>query len=124
MKSSLLCRLKVATPNIYPSNSRPKEYLTPRSDRLCRRSQDQGSGDCAEGADPQRPGAVCGYLRRATVKCLSSSYKEEALHLRNRLLLFRFRNLNTRQLIDGLIDRTIEPRLNQVFVPLLSIIPD
>src|SRR6266498_873597 len=55
---------------------------------------------------------------------LSDSYKEEALHIRNRLLLFRFRNLNKRKPAEDLVDRTIEPRLNQIFVPLLSIIED
>ena len=55
---------------------------------------------------------------------LSSSYKEEALHIRNKLLLFRFRNLNKRMPEESLVDRTIEPRLNQIFVPLLSIIED
>jgi hypothetical protein len=55
---------------------------------------------------------------------LPSSYQEEALHLRNRLLLFRFRNLHKRQIAEGLVDRSIEPRLNQIFVPLLSIIED
>jgi hypothetical protein len=53
---------------------------------------------------------------------LPSEYKEEALHLRNRLLLFRFRNRNKRRIVENLIDRTIEPRLNQIFIPLLSII--
>jgi len=55
---------------------------------------------------------------------LSSSYKEEALHIRNKLVLFRFRNLNKRMPEESLVDRTIEPRLNQIFVPLLSIIED
>lgn len=55
---------------------------------------------------------------------LSNSYKEEALHIRNKLLLFRFRNLNKRKPAESLVDRTIEPRLNQIFVPLLSIIED
>ena len=55
---------------------------------------------------------------------MSSSYKEEALHIRNKLLLFRFRNLNKRMPEESLVDRTIEPRLNQIFVPLLSIIED
>jgi hypothetical protein len=55
---------------------------------------------------------------------LPSTYKTEALHLRNRLLLFRFRTLGKRQAIGSLVDRTIEPRLNQIFVPLLSIIDD
>ena len=55
---------------------------------------------------------------------LPSSYKEEALHLRNKLLLFRFRNLHKRSAAESLVDRRIEPRLNQIFVPLLSIIED
>src|SRR6266542_2544453 len=55
---------------------------------------------------------------------LPSTYKEEALHIRNKLLLFRFRNLNKRKPAENLVDRSIEPRLNQIFVPLLSIIED
>jgi len=55
---------------------------------------------------------------------LPGSHKEEALRLRNNLLLFRFRNLNMHQAAEELVDRAIEPRLNQIFVPLLSIIDD
>jgi hypothetical protein len=55
---------------------------------------------------------------------LSTAHKEEALHLRNKLLLFRFRNLHKQQTTESLVDRSIEPRLNQIFVPLLSIIED
>src|SRR5437870_3996771 len=55
---------------------------------------------------------------------LPATYKEEALHLRNKLLLFRFRNLHKRLPTETLVDRSIEPRLNQIFVPLLSIIDD
>lgn len=55
---------------------------------------------------------------------LSDSYKDEALHLRNKLLLFRFRNLGRRLPTEELVDRTIEPRVNQVFAPLLTIIDD
>jgi hypothetical protein len=55
---------------------------------------------------------------------LPAVYKEEALHLRNKLLLFRFRNLHKRAPQESLVDRMIEPRLNQIFVPLLSIIED
>jgi hypothetical protein len=55
---------------------------------------------------------------------LPSTYKEEALHIRNKLLLFRFRNLHKREATESLVDRSIEPRLNQIFVPLLSIIDD
>ncbi len=55
---------------------------------------------------------------------LPSSYKDEARHLRNKLLLFRFRHLQSVRTDDRLVDRAIEPRLNQVFVPLLSIVED
>jgi hypothetical protein len=51
-------------------------------------------------------------------------HKQEALHLRNQLLMFRFRNFHKRTLSESLVDRSIEPRLNQIFVPLLSIIED
>lgn len=52
------------------------------------------------------------------------SYKAEALQLRNQLLLFRLRNRFKCEAREELVDRTIEPRLNQIFVPLLSIIED
>lgn len=63
-------------------------------------------------------------LREDVPISLPASHKEEALRLRNKLLLFRFRNLNKRQASETLVDRSIEPRLNQIFVPLLSIIED
>lgn len=55
---------------------------------------------------------------------LPSAYKEEALALRNKLLLFRFRNLGKKKAVEDYVDRGIEPRLNQMFVPLMSIIDD
>src|SRR5216117_825652 len=55
---------------------------------------------------------------------LPPEHKDEALRLRNKLLLFRFRNLHRRRASEDLVDRAIEPRLNQIFVPLLSIIED
>jgi len=55
---------------------------------------------------------------------LTDEHKEKALQLRNKLLMFRFRNLGKKKVDPSLIDRTIEPRLNQVFVPLLSVIED
>src|SRR3989442_777722 len=42
---------------------------------------------------------------------LTEAHKEEALHLRNKLLLFRFRNMHKRRTSEELVDRTIEPRL-------------
>ena len=55
---------------------------------------------------------------------LPPAHKDEALALRNKLLLFRFRNFHKGEPSESLVDRSIEPRLNQVFVPLLSIIED
>lgn len=55
---------------------------------------------------------------------LPATWKDEALHLRNQLLLFRFRRYEVRQPAHDLVDWTIEPRLNQIFVPLLSLVED
>src|SRR5213594_3360612 len=55
---------------------------------------------------------------------LTADYKREALELRNKLLMFRFRNFGKRTIDPVLVDRTIEPRLAQIFVPLLSVIED
>jgi hypothetical protein len=55
---------------------------------------------------------------------LTSLYKHEALELRNKLLMFRFRNFGKRSIDPALVDRSIEPRLAQIFVPLLSVIED
>ncbi|HYR88485.1 MAG TPA: hypothetical protein VE422_30680 [Terriglobia bacterium] len=55
---------------------------------------------------------------------LPPEHKEEALHLRNKLLLLRFHKLGRAGVREDLVDRSIEPRLNQIFVPLLSIIDD
>src|SRR5205085_2590288 len=63
-------------------------------------------------------------LRRDIPINLPASHKEEALQLRNKLLLFRFRNYHKRIPTEELVDRSIEPRLNQVFAPLLAIIED
>jgi hypothetical protein len=53
---------------------------------------------------------------------LTEQYREEALHLRNKLLLFRFRNYGKPK--PQFLDRTIAPRLNQIFAPLMSVIDD
>ena len=55
---------------------------------------------------------------------LPKSHKEEARRLRNKLLLYRFHNLGKKKADAALVDRSIEPRLNQIFVPLLSVIDD
>lgn len=55
---------------------------------------------------------------------LSSEHRQEALRLRNKLLLFRIRNLHKQRTVAELRDREIEPRLNQIFIPILSTIQD
>ena len=53
---------------------------------------------------------------------LPDRQKEEALSLRNQLLMYRFQTLSKIQLDDSLIDPELSPRLNQILIPLLSII--
>ncbi len=55
---------------------------------------------------------------------LPDCFWEEALEIRNRLLMFRFRNKGKSKIKPELEDRSIEPRLNQIAVPLMSIIDD
>lgn len=55
---------------------------------------------------------------------LTALYQREALAIRNKLLMFRIRNFGRRAIDPTLADRSIEPRLSQIFVPLLSVIDD
>lgn len=50
--------------------------------------------------------------------------KEEARALRNKLLMYRFQSLERIRVDDSLVDPSLSPRLNQILVPLLSIIDD
>lgn len=50
--------------------------------------------------------------------------EEEATHLRNRLLTYRFRRLPSIAVDPSLNDPTLSPRLNQILLPLLSIVDD
>ena len=52
---------------------------------------------------------------------LPPEHRQEALHLRNQLLLYRFRNLHREKPDPSLVQQGLEPRLNQVLVPLLSV---
>jgi hypothetical protein len=65
-----------------------------------------------------------GRLRSDVPINLPPEHRDEALHIRNQLLLFRFRNLHKREPSEALVDRTIEPRLNQIFVPLMAMVDD
>jgi len=55
---------------------------------------------------------------------LPDVWKDEALELRNKLLTYRFRRRRSVRLDPTLVDIRLEPRLNQVLVPLLSIVED
>lgn len=55
---------------------------------------------------------------------LPEKFRDEALALRNQLLMWRFKNYYNVRPNAALIDRSIEPRLNQILVPLCSIITD
>jgi len=55
---------------------------------------------------------------------LPAAFQEEALGLRNRLLLFRMRDQGKPRDLAATVDRTIEPRLAQIFAPLMSTIDD
>lgn len=50
--------------------------------------------------------------------------KDEALQLRNKLLMYRFTTLPHIRVNTGLVDVSLSPRMNQILVPLLSIIDD
>lgn len=55
---------------------------------------------------------------------LPPQHKAQALDLRNKLLLFRMRTFHTCAATQIPPDPTIEPRLNQIFAPLLSVVSD
>jgi hypothetical protein len=55
---------------------------------------------------------------------LPPEYAAEALKLRNKLLMYRLRNFHRAAIDPSVIDPLLEPRLNQIFAPLKSIIDD
>lgn len=55
---------------------------------------------------------------------LPDAQKEEARLLRNQLLMYRFQTLERIRVDESLVDPSLSPRLNQILVPLLSIIDD
>jgi hypothetical protein len=55
---------------------------------------------------------------------IPDNFWQEALELRNKLLMFRFKNKGKSKLKTELENREIEPRLNQIAIPLMSIIDD
>jgi hypothetical protein len=65
-----------------------------------------------------------GRLRQDVPINLPSEYATEALKLRNKLLLYRLRNFHRVAIDPNVIDPALEPRLNQIFAPLKSIVDD
>lgn len=55
---------------------------------------------------------------------LPESFKDEARELRNKLLLYRFHRRFEVKLDESLVDPKIEPRLNQILLPLMSVVAD
>jgi len=55
---------------------------------------------------------------------LPDEFRDEARELRNKLLLFRFHRRFEVKLDPTLVDPNLEPRLNQILLPLLSVITD
>lgn len=63
-------------------------------------------------------------LRKDIPINLPEVQKEEAQSLRNKLLMYRFQTLEHTRINKNLIDPSISPRLNQILIPLISIIED
>lgn len=63
-------------------------------------------------------------LRKDIPINLPDRQKEEARSLRNQLLMYRFQSLPNIKIDESLIDLSLSPRLNQILIPLLSIIDD
>lgn len=55
---------------------------------------------------------------------LPHAFREEAEELRNKLLMFRFNTLGKERDLSTCVDRSIEPRISQIFAPLVSTIED
>lgn len=65
-----------------------------------------------------------GTLRPEIPLNLDDHHREEALRLRNQLLLYRLRNFHSTRSAGRSPDSGLEPRLEQIFGPLLSVVRD
>ena len=52
---------------------------------------------------------------------LPDRYEEEARHLRNKLLLYRFRTFHKTAVDPALVNPSVDNRINQIYLPLLSV---
>jgi hypothetical protein len=55
---------------------------------------------------------------------LPESFRDDARELRNKLLLYRFHRRADVKLDESLVDPRLEPRMNQILLPLLSVVAD
>lgn len=55
---------------------------------------------------------------------LPGEFYKRASELRNKLLLFRLRNKSKTKLHEEFVDDSLEPRLNEIILPVISIMPD
>ena len=55
---------------------------------------------------------------------LPETFKDDARELRNKLLLYRFHRRHEVKLNPALVDPKLEPRLNQIMLPLMSVVGD
>ena len=63
-----------------------------------------------------------GKLREDIPRRLSDEFWEEALNLRNKLLMWRFRNYTKELIFDEAMIDGVHPRLHQIVIPLMTII--
>lgn len=61
-------------------------------------------------------------LREDIPRRLSDEFWNEALELRNKLLMWRFRNYHKELVFDEAIIKGVHPRLHQIVIPLMTII--
>lgn len=67
---------------------------------------------------------MAGQPRRDIPRHLPKSFEDEAQELRNKLLMFRLRNYGTMEVDLSLEDYSLDSRVNQVALPVLSILKD
>ncbi len=63
-------------------------------------------------------------VRESIPITLPESFQDESLELRNKLLLWRFRNYKKKKYLDNFLDKNLDRRINQVYLPLLSLVDD
>lgn len=63
-------------------------------------------------------------LRDDIVINLPDNFEDEATQIRNKLLMWRFKNYGKKKINYSLMDKSLEPRLNQIILPLMTIIQD